>query len=48
MFPVVDLGTALDPAFAALPQPAKTLRLSDEDIAAHSKEWIDEMLKAIQ
>jgi thiamine transport system substrate-binding protein len=48
MFPVVDLGADLDPAFASMPQPSKTLRLSDEDIAAHSKEWIDEMLKAIQ
>ena len=48
MFPVVDLGADLDPAFASMPQPSKTLRLSDEDIAAHSGEWIDEMLKAIQ
>lgn len=48
MFPIVDLGSALDPAFATLPQPTKTLHLSDEDIAAHSREWIDEMLKAIQ
>ena len=48
MLPVVALGPALDPTFATLPQPAKTLHLSDEDIAAHSKEWIDEMLKAIQ
>ncbi|MDB5535782.1 MAG: thiamine transporter substrate binding subunit, partial [Devosia sp.] len=48
MFPVVDLGADLDPAFASMPQPSKTLHLSDEEIAAHSKEWIDEMLKAIQ
>ncbi|WP_375452763.1 thiamine ABC transporter substrate binding subunit [uncultured Devosia sp.] len=48
MLPVVDLGTALDPTFATLPQPSKTLQLGDEDIAAHSGEWIDEMLKAIQ
>jgi thiamine transport system substrate-binding protein len=48
MLPVADLGAALDPTFATLPQPTKTLRLSDDDIAAHSKEWIDEMLKAIQ
>jgi thiamine transport system substrate-binding protein len=48
MLPVVDLGAALDPTFATLPEPAKTLHLSDEDIAAHSREWIEEMLKAIQ
>ena len=48
MLPVADLGAELDPTFATLPQPAKTLRLSDDDIAAHSKEWIEEMLKAIQ
>ena len=48
MFPVVNLGADLAPAFATLPQPEKTLVLSDDDIAAHSREWIDEMLKAIQ
>lgn len=48
MFPVIDLGDALDPAFAGLPQPAKTLGLSDADIAAHGQAWIDEMLEAIR
>jgi thiamine transport system substrate-binding protein len=48
MFPVVDLGADLNPAFATLPQPAKTLHLSDEDILAHSSAWIDEMLAAVQ
>lgn len=48
MFPVVELGTELDPAFAALPQPDKTLVLSDEAIAANSQRWIDEMLAAVQ
>jgi thiamine transport system substrate-binding protein len=48
MLPVVNLGDQLDPTFATLPQPAKTLSLTDADIAAHSQEWIDEMLQAIQ
>ena len=48
MFPVVDLGADLDPAFATLPQPAKTLTLTDEQIAANSQRWIDEMLAAVQ
>lgn len=48
MFPVIDLGADLDPTFATLPQPAKTLTVSDQDIAAHAKDWIDEALTAIQ
>ena len=48
MFPVTDLGADLDPAFAGLPQPEKTLTVSDEDIAANSQRWIDEMLAAVQ
>lgn len=48
MFPVVDLGAELDPAFAGLPQPQKTLTLSDEEIRANSSAWIDEMLAAVQ
>jgi thiamine transport system substrate-binding protein len=48
MFPVTDLGADLDPAFASLPQPEKTLTISDEDIAANSQRWIDEMLAAVQ
>ncbi|WP_108397886.1 thiamine ABC transporter substrate binding subunit [Devosia submarina] len=48
MFPVTDLGADLDPAFAGLPQPEKTLTVSDEEIAANSQRWIDEMLTAVQ
>lgn len=48
MFPVIDLGADLDPAFATLPQPAKTLTLTDEQIAANSQRWIDDMLAAVQ
>lgn len=48
MFPVIDLGDDLDPAFATLPQPAGTLTLTDAEIAANASAWIDEMLKAVQ
>lgn len=48
MLPVADLGADLDPAFATLPQPAKTLSLSDAEIEANSQAWIDEMLAAVQ
>lgn len=48
MFPVVSLGADTNPAFKDLPQPPKTLTVSDQDIAAHGKAWIDEALKAIQ
>ncbi|ODT67232.1 MAG: thiamine ABC transporter substrate binding subunit [Pelagibacterium sp. SCN 63-23] len=48
MFPVVDLGADLDPSFAGLPQPQKTLTLPEADIIAHSSAWIDEMLAAVQ
>ena len=48
MMPVIDLGSELDPVFATLPQPAKTLSLTDAEIAANAKAWIDEMLTAIQ
>lgn len=48
MFPVVDLGSELNPAFGTLPQPEKTLTLPEAEIEANSAAWIDEMLKAIQ
>ncbi|HEY0034123.1 MAG TPA: thiamine ABC transporter substrate binding subunit [Devosia sp.] len=48
MLPVTRLDDALDPAFAGLPQPEKTLALTDEAIATNSQRWIDEMLKAVQ
>lgn len=48
MLPVVDLGADLDPAFGTLPQPTKTLVLSEDDIAANSQRWIDDMLSAVQ
>lgn len=48
MFPVIDLGADANPVFAALPEPTKTLSISDAYITAHSKAWIDEMLAAVQ
>jgi len=48
MFPVVDLGDAVDPTFSTLPQPEKTLTIDDDEITANSRAWIDEMLTAIQ
>lgn len=48
MFPIVDLGDALDPAFAALPQPETTLTIPDDEITANRAAWIDEMLGAVQ
>lgn len=48
MLPVTNLGDQLDPTFATLPQPAKTLTLTDAEIEANSQAWIDEMLQAIQ
>ncbi|MHA6296979.1 thiamine ABC transporter substrate binding subunit [Devosia sp. CAU 1758] len=48
MFPVVDLGDELDPAFEGLPQPDKTLSLPEDEIAANSSAWIEEMLAAVQ
>ncbi|MHA6690832.1 thiamine ABC transporter substrate binding subunit [Devosia sp. A449] len=48
MFPVADLAGDLDPTFAALPQPDKTLTFTDAEIAANGQAWIDEMLAAVQ
>ncbi|SHE89840.1 thiamine ABC transporter substrate-binding protein [Devosia limi] len=48
MFPVVDLGAELNPAFGTLPQPARTLTIPDDEINANAKAWTDEMLAAIQ
>lgn len=48
MLPVTSIGAELDPAFATLPQPAKTLTLTDAEIEANSQAWIDEMLAAVQ
>lgn len=47
MYPVVDLGDALDPAFAAAPRP-RLLSIEEADIAANSRSWVDAALAAIQ
>ncbi|KKC41103.1 thiamine ABC transporter substrate-binding protein [Devosia epidermidihirudinis] len=48
MLPVIDLGADLDASFEGLPQPTKTLTITDADIKAHGQDWIDEMLAAVQ
>lgn len=48
MLPVTNLGVDLDPAFAGLPQPTKTLTVTDEEIAANSQRWVADMLAAVQ
>lgn len=47
MYPVVDLGDALDPAFSTAPKP-KLLKLDEAEIAANSRSWVDAALAAIQ
>lgn len=48
MFPVRDPGEGLDPVFATLPQPERTLTIPEEEIAARTRDWIDEMLSALR
>lgn len=48
MYPVVDLGAELPPAFSAQAKPAKVLGVDEADITAKSGGWIDEALAAIQ
>ncbi len=47
MYPVIDLGDALPPAFAALPRPASALLFDPAEVAAKRKEWIDAWLEAM-
>jgi thiamine transport system substrate-binding protein len=48
MYPVVDLGDGLDPAFSAQPQPAKVLPVQEAEMLAGSRAWIEEALGALQ
>jgi thiamine transport system substrate-binding protein len=48
MYPVVDLGADLPPAFNALPKPAKLLSLDEKTITANKDKWIADALAAIQ
>lgn len=47
MYPVVDIGADLPAAFGAAPTP-KLLPISEADIAANSRTWVDAALAAIQ
>ncbi len=47
MYPVIDLGDGLPPAFAALPKPVRALLFAPEEVAANRKRWIDDWLEAM-
>ena len=47
MYPVIELGEGLPPAFAALPRPARALSFTPDEVAANRKRWIDEWLEAM-
>ncbi len=47
MYPVIELGDGLPPAFAALPTPARALLFAPEEVAANRKRWIDDWLEAM-
>ena len=47
MYPVIELGAGLPPAFAALPRPARALSFTPDEVAANRKRWIDEWLEAM-
>jgi thiamine transport system substrate-binding protein len=48
MYPVIDLGGDLPPAFNAQPKPAKVLSLDEATITANKAAWIAGALAAIQ
>lgn len=45
MYPVIDIGSALPPAFNALIQP-QSLLISPDRVADHRRDWIHEWLEA--
>jgi thiamine transport system substrate-binding protein len=47
MYPAADPGKPLPPSFAKLVQPAKTLQLPPEQVAANRRAWTDEWLAAM-
>ncbi|MCH9020040.1 MAG: thiamine ABC transporter substrate binding subunit [Proteobacteria bacterium] len=47
MYPVIELGEGLPPAFAALPKPARALSFTPDEVAANRKRWIDDWLEAM-
>ncbi|HQZ13860.1 MAG TPA: thiamine ABC transporter substrate binding subunit [Devosia sp.] len=47
MYPVIDIGEALNPALRD-PPPAKVLTVDEADVTANSRTWIDAALAALQ
>jgi thiamine transport system substrate-binding protein len=47
MFPVIDIGADLPPAFRDIPRPAKPLLLPSVEVAQHRQSWIKEWLDAV-
>lgn len=48
MYPVVDLGEDLPPAFAETPTPAKILTIDEDEITAKSRDWAAAALAALR
>jgi thiamine transport system substrate-binding protein len=48
MYPVIDLGDALNPAFKDAPPPAKVLPIDEADATANARTWTDAALAALQ
>lgn len=46
MYPVLDIGDALPPAFGQA--PTKVLNVDEADVKANTKAWVDEALAALQ
>jgi thiamine transport system substrate-binding protein len=47
MFPVIDIGADLPPAFRDIPQPKKSLLMPSDEVARNRAAWIKEWLDAI-
>ena len=48
MYPAVDIGEALPPAFGNLMVPDRTLLADEDEVTAHKNAWIEEALGALQ
>jgi thiamine transport system substrate-binding protein len=48
MYPVVDLGDQLPPAFAELPKPEKVLDIDEAEVTARSRDWVEAALAALR
>ncbi|HXH02052.1 MAG TPA: thiamine ABC transporter substrate binding subunit [Candidatus Competibacteraceae bacterium] len=47
MYPVITLKNGLPPAFAALPQPERSLLFPADDLMQQRKTWVNEWLQAL-